>query len=509
MLRFIGKIISRFTLAVKIFILTTRYGVWRLLYQRGILPSVLYHPLKCFTKGKMRPLNDGERLVSLLIALGGSFIKFGQILSVRPDIIGNQLADALRQLQDNLPAFDGNRAKQIFEKSTSKKIDDIFERFDENPIAAASIAQIHYGILHHGDRVAVKILRPNVAKIFHRDIDFLHTLCRYLELFAKKSRLFKFREIIETYQSWIDKELDLRLELISGKELSHNLSGENHIIIPQTYPQYSNQQVLVMEWIDGIKIDESQQLIKAGHKPDTIVQKAVELFFLQVFRDGFFHADIHPGNLFVQNNGSLAAIDFGIIGRLDKQTRFFLADILIGFIHGDYHLVADAHFKMGYVPAHQSRDEFAAALRIIGEPMFASEVKTVSFAEILIEMIALARQFEMQPQLNLLLLHKTMIQAEGIGRILTPGKNIWLLAQPLIEEWLLLNRNPLHHLQNLGKELLPMLAQLPQILQTLNQQASTPPTPIKPTPSKRYYIPIGMMIGFLGSLLIFSPFLLN
>ncbi len=513
MLRFFRKIISRYILTFKIIVIVTRWGLWRLLYQRRYLPFMLYYPLSLLVSRKARGFNNGQRLVHCFIHLGGSFIKFGQILSVRPDIIGNELADSLRQLQDNLPPFSSKIVKNIIEKNLNKPLDEIFMTFDETPIAAASIAQIHHAVLHNGDEVAVKILRPNIHKIFARDIDLLHTLCRYLEFFIKRSRLFRFREIIETYQSWIKNELNLRLELISCKELHHHLINENHIIIPQTYPHYSNQNLLVMEWIEGIKIDEKQKLLDAGHQPEAIIKNAVELFFLQVFRDGFFHADIHPGNLFIQQDGSLAAVDFGITGRLDKQTRFFLADILIGFIHGDYNLVAKVHFDMGYVPATQSQKDFASALRVIGEPMFRSDVKTISFAEILIEMIALARQFDMKPQLNLLLLHKTMIQAEGIGRILVPGKNIWLLAQPLIEEWLILNRNPLQTLKNLGQEFLPLIIKLPAILQQINTnsepQMPIPTNSLGKTKNKIWYLPIGIIIGFLGSMVLFSPFLLT
>ena len=532
MMGFCRNILNRFYLLAKICYYAVRLGVVRLAYRRKLCPAWLYYLLLPASKNSVRGLSDGERLCRLLVKLGGSFIKFGQILSVRPDIVGEDIADALRLLQDSLPPFSFKLAQKIIEKNSNRKLNDMFQSFDEVPIATASIAQIHRATLITGEDVAVKILRPNVKKLFKRDIDLLHALCRYLEYFYPKTRLFKFREIVETYQGWIKKELNLWLELSSCKELRLNLADEPKIIIPKPFPQYSNESMLVIEWVSGIKIDDRQALIKAGHDPHDIIQRAVELFFLQVFRDGFFHADIHPGNLFIQQDGALAAVDFGITGRLDKQTRFFLADILIGFIHGDYDLVAQVHFDMGYVPPHHSKAVFADALKNIGEPLFGSDVKTISFAEMLFQMINLARKFDMQPQLTMLLLHKTMLQAEGIGRILVPGMNIWMLSQPLIEEWLLLNRNPLTQLRQWGINMMPFIINLPKILQHLATEpstASTSDTNPNPPSSDSYHaayahnmpaniarnsspsrwrLPIGVMIGFLSSAVLFSHFLL-
>ncbi len=458
------RFFTRIYLIIRLFSYCTRFGLWRLLWRKKILPTFLYSPLSYLVSRYAAKLNDGERLCSTFIALGGSFVKFGQILSIRPDIIGNELADALRLLQDKIPPFSAKKARKIITDNLNIPIDDVFTHFKDTPYAAASIAQVHYAILQNGQEVAVKILHPNITKLFARDIDLFLMLTRNLERFLPRTRLFKLYEIVETYQSWVQSELNLRFEATSCAELGDNLKDDPNITIPNIHWEYSTQNILVTDWIAGIKIDEKQKLLVAGHNPQQIITLAVELFFLQVFRDGFFHADIHPGNLFVQKDGSLAAVDFGIVGRLDKKTRFFLADILIGFIYHDYDLVAQTYFDMGYVPQHQSKREFSLALRKIGEPLFVDGIKTISFAEILISMITLAHRFDMQPRLDLLLLHKTMVQAEGIGRILVPKQNIWLLSQPLIEEWLLLNRNPLAQLKSFTQEILPLIVKLPRII---------------------------------------------
>ena len=469
---FIIRIFKRYLLLTKIFRVITRFGIWQIIHDKKILPRIFTLPLiylsHMLMTSRVKSLNKGQKLCEALIMLGGSFVKFGQILSVRPDIIGHEFADALRLLQDRVPPFESALAKEIIIKNLNKNIAEIFSEFSDMAEASASIAQVHKARLHDGTWVAVKIMNPTVEKNFTTDIDLLHFLTRNLEFFFPRTRLFKFREIIETYESWVKSELNFRREAASGAELKANLKNDGNITIPKIYWQYSNEKIFVSDWIDGIKIDERQKLIDAGHEPRKTIEQAVELFFLQVFRDGFFHADIHPGNLFVQKDGSIAAVDFGITGRLEKEMRFFLADILIGFLYQDYDLIAQVHFDLGYVPAHQSKKEFSRAMRAIGEPLFGAQEKAISFAEILINMITIAREFDMEPRLDLLLLHKTMLQAEGIGRILTPGMNIWLLAQPLIEEWLIINRNPLTKLRELTKHALPILISLPQILQNLN-----------------------------------------
>lgn len=385
---------------------------------------------------------DGQRLAAALNELGPSFIKFGQLLSTRADLIGETMAADLSELQDRLPPFPGTEARRIIEEALGRPISKLFRSFDETPVAAASIAQVHYAVTAEGDEVAVKVLRPNIEYKFRRDIALFRWLARAAERLWPALKRLRLGEVVDTMAATTRLEMDLRMEAAAASELAENFRGDPTFYVPRIDWDRTAQRVLTLERVRGFKVDEASKLRSAGLDVDEILAKAAAAFFNQVFRDGFFHADLHPGNLFVDENGNIAAVDFGIMGRIDRTTRYYLADMLIGFLTGDYRRVARVHFEAGYVPAHQSLDLFTQACRAIGEPLQNRPLAEISVGRLLAQLFATTEQFEMETQPQLLLLQKSMLTAEGVGRVLDPSVNMWELARPLIEEWMRENRGP-------------------------------------------------------------------
>jgi ubiquinone biosynthesis protein len=387
----------------------------------------------------MRP---GERLATALRTLGPSFIKLGQALSVRADLVGDEIADDLSSLQDQLPPFPADQARRTIEEEFGKPLDTLFSAFDDEPVAAASIAQVHFAITSDGGgegdgkEVAVKILRPGIEQAFARDLDLLRWLAETAERRAPHLQRLRPVDVIETLARSVAEEMDLRLEAAAGDELRENFGEDPTFRIPAMDWTRTGRRVLTVERISGTPIDEPERLSGQGHDPETLVANMARAFFLQVFRDGFFHADLHPGNLLVAEDGAIQAIDFGITGRLDRQTRHYLAEMLAGFLSGDYRRVADVHIRAGYVPAHQSREAFAQAARSIAEPILGLPLRDISLARLLAQLFRITERFEMETQPQLLLLQKTMLVAEGVGRKLCPDTNMWELARPLIEDWM-------------------------------------------------------------------------
>jgi ubiquinone biosynthesis protein len=376
----------------------------------------------------------GVRLTRALKILGPSFIKLGQTLSVRPDIVGDEVADALTELQDNIPPFPSKKAKKIIEKELGKPIDQLFSKFDKHPIAAASIAQVHRAITLDGEAVAVKILRPNIERDFNKDIKLFYSMAHILKRFKKIKRLRPVA-VVDVFADSVKKELDLRLEAAAASELKGNCINDDGIYIPKVYWALTSRRILVTEWIDGIPVNDRDALIKAGHDLEKVTERLSISFLNQSFRDGFFHADIHPGNLFVDSAGRISPVDFGIMGRLDKQTRIYVAEILRGFLTGDYKHVARIHFAAGYVPAHKSEDDFMLSCRAIGEPIMGLPVSQVSIAKLLALLFKITEDFEMETQPQLLLLQKTMVLIEGVGQKLYPEVNMWQQADDWIKDW--------------------------------------------------------------------------
>ena len=417
-----------------IFRTLARHDVLFLFKDAGVAPSVLLAASLFVVKSKNveRP---GVRLAKAFQELGPTFIKLGQILSTRPDILGEEVTADLAELQDRLPPFPGAIAKDIVVRELDAPLESLFSSFDDVPVAAASIAQVHFAVSSDGQPVAVKVLRPGIEESFTRDLDLMRLVAREVERRRPEYRRLRPLEVVRTFEEAVRIEMDFRLEAAAADELAENFKGDATYRVPSIDWRRTARRVMTQARIDGIPIDEIAALRAAGLDPQDIVRKAAEIFFKQVFRDGFFHADQHPGNLFVAPDGAVVAVDFGIMGRLDKRTRRYLGEMLKAFLERDYRRVAEVHFEAGYVPADKSVDAFAQACRAIAEPIFDRPQNEISIARLLAQLFRVTETFEMETQPQLLLLQKTMLMAEGVGRTLAPQANMWSLAQPLIEQW--------------------------------------------------------------------------
>ncbi len=428
----------------------------------GVAPGIVWFAKRVSRQESAdRP---GVRLSTALEELGPTFIKLGQALSVRPDLVGEEIADDLSALQDRLPPFAGSVARETIEQELAAPVDDLFGQFDDVPVAAASIAQVHFAETHDGEKVAVKVLRPEIETRFRQDIDLFLWLARLLERTRPALRRLRPQEVVRTFEAAVNIELDLRLEAAAASELRENTENDTGFQVPKIDWVLTGRRVMTLERIEGARIDDLAALEEAGFAPRDILRRSAESFFNQVFRDGFFHADIHPGNMFVAKDGTLCPVDFGIMGRLDRKTRNYLADMLIGFLDRDYKRVAEVHFEAGYVPARKSVGAFTQAIRSIGEPILGKPLHEISLAHLLAHLFQVTETFEMEAQPQLLLLQKTMLIAEGVGRTLDPTVNMWALARPLIEEWIILNRGPEARLRDMVTDTVSTLEQLPQLL---------------------------------------------
>jgi ubiquinone biosynthesis protein len=411
----------------------------------------------------------GERLAAAFSELGPSFIKLGQLLSTRADLLGEEITLDLALLQDRLPPFPGAEARALIEAEFGAPLETLFAAFDETAIAAASIAQVHFAVTGEGREVAVKVLRPGIARAFARDLDLFLWLARLIERTQPALRRLKPVEVVKTLAQSVELEMDLRFEAAAASELAENFAGDPGFRVPEVDWQRTGRTVLTTERIAGIRVDDKDALVAAGHSIAALLRNAAGAFFKQVFRDGFFHADLHPGNMFVAADGALAVVDFGIMGRLDRQTRYYLADMLIGFLTGDYRRVAEVHFDAGYVPRRRSLDAFTQACRSIGEPILGRPLHEISIARLLAQLFQVTRQFEMETQPQLLLLQKTMMLVEGVGRRLDPTVNIWSLARPLVEEWARDNRGPEARLKDRIDTVLEAVDEVPRLLRSLDR----------------------------------------
>ena len=381
------------------------------------------------------PGRRGERLAAALQELGPSFIKFGQGLSTRPDLVGEEMADDLSNLQDRLPPFPGAEARATIEAGLGAPVDALFDDFADESVAAASIAQVHFATTSDGREVAVKVLRPGIEQAFARDLDLYYWLAEWIERVQPAWRRLRPVEVVRTLAETVAVEMDLRLEAAAASELRENLAEDDGFHVPEVDWRRTARRVLTLARIEGTPIDEREALLAAGHDLDAIIEKAARSMFNQMFRDGFFHADLHPGNLFVDAAGDIIAVDFGIMGRLDEETRRYLAEMLLGFLTGDYARVAEVHFEAGYVPPDKSHAAFTQACRAIGEPILGRPLNEISLARLMAQLFQVTETFAMETQPQLLLLQKNLLLAEGIGRRLNPEVNMWVLAQPLIEDW--------------------------------------------------------------------------
>lgn len=378
----------------------------------------------------------GERLARALVELGPSFIKFGQALSTRADLVGDAVAADLSMLQDRIAPFPFAEVERIVAAEFDRPISELFAEFDPEPIAAASVAQVHRAVTRDGRTVAVKVSRPGVEAAFERDVDLLYWLAEIANRTQPGLRRLRLTESVTAFADTVAMELDLRFEAAASSELAENFADDDTFRVPEVLWPLTGRNVLTTAWIDGIPIDERERLIAAGFSPIVIAERAARAFFKMVFSDGFFHGDMHPGNLFVGAAGEIIAVDFGIMGRIDVAERRYLGEMLLAFLNGNYRRAAEVHFEAGYVPPDRSVDLFAQACRSIAEPILGLPAAEVSVARLLAQLFKVTETFGMEVQPQLLVLQKTMLTAEGIGRGLCPEVNFWELARPLIEEWM-------------------------------------------------------------------------
>ena len=419
-------------------------------------------------------LRPGQRLARALDALGPVFIKLGQALSVRSDLMGEEAAADLALLQDRLAPFPAAAARAEIARELGQPVEAAFARFEDRPVAAASIAQVHRAVTTEGAAVAVKVLRPGIEAAFGRDLDLLRWLAGILDRALPAGRRLKPAAVVETFAETAAIEMDLRLEAAAAQELGGNFADDEGFRVPEVDWRRTGRRVLTTSWIDGVPINDRARLEAAGHDPARIVAGMASVFFLQVFRDGFFHADLHPGNLLVDEEGRVCAVDFGIMGRLDRPTRRYLAEMLHAFVLRDYRRVAEIHFAAGYVPAEQSVEGFAQAARSIAEPILGLPLERISIARLLGQLFRVTERFRMEVQPQLLLLQKTMVVAEGVGRDLHPDANMWDLARPLVEDWMAARLGADARLREAAETIAGSLARLPELLAALERAAGAP-----------------------------------
>jgi len=430
---------------------------------------------------RRRDGRPGEKLARALEELGPVAIKLGQALAVRSDLVGEQVAQDLTRLQDQLPPFPFATARKAVEEELGQTLEELFAEFSETPVAAASIAQVHRATTHDGREVAIKILRPDIEARFDTDLKLLYWIARLAERAAPATRRLKPLAVVREFEKWVRVEMDLRLEAASASELAENFPPGNpeNFRVPRVHWDLTGRRVLATEWIDGVRIDDLDAIERMGLDRRDVTARSARVFFLQVFRDGFFHADMHPGNMFLLASGELVPVDFGIMGRVDMETRRYLADMLSGFLRRQYGKVADVHFRAGYVPADQDREAFTQALRAIGEPLQGLTLNRISLGKLLAQLFQTTEQFAMQTRPELLLLQKTLLVAEGVGRKLDPEVNMWVLAQPLIEDWMFANRGPEARIRQALGDALDTMERLPRILRkaedVLNHLGDTSP----------------------------------
>jgi ubiquinone biosynthesis protein len=367
--------------------------------------------------------------------LGPAAIKFGQALATRPDLVGIEAAHDLQLLQDSLPPAPFEEVRRAIEQGLEKPLEEIFADIDPEPVGAASIAQVHRAHTIDGRLVAVKVLRPNIEEDFERALDTYEWAAAQVEDMGGEAARLRPRAVIAYFRQWTARELDLRREAASASELRENLVAESGFYVPAIDWSRTSRRVMTLEWIDGIKLNDRDALVAAGHDLKALAAILVRAFLRQSVVDGFFHADLHQGNLFALPDGRLAAIDFGIMGRIDRQARVWLAEILYGLLTGNYRRVAEIHFEAQYVPGHFDVDEFATALRAVGEPIRGLPVKDISIAQMLDGLFTITRDFQMPTQPHLLLLQKTMVMEEGVAHALDPDINMWETAEPFLREW--------------------------------------------------------------------------
>jgi ubiquinone biosynthesis protein len=418
-----------------------------------------------------------------LTALGPAYIKFGQILSTRPDVVGEDMAVQLRVLQDKLPPFSMAEAKAEIQRELGLPVEQLFSSFSA-PVAAASLAQVHKAHLADtGEAVAVKVLRPGIEKAFRRDIDAFYFAARTIEVLSPASRRLRPMDVIRHFEGVVMGELDLRLESSAAAEFAANTKDDAGFTVPQVRWHLSGRRVMTLDWAEGTGIGDNAALDAAGHDRRALSQRVLSMFLNHALRDGYFHGDMHQGNLKVSAAGDIIAYDFGIMGRIDEYTRRVYAEILFGFIRKDYQRVAEVHFEAGYVPADRDVDEFARALRAVGEPIFGMDASRISMARLLSYLFEVTERFGMETRTELIHLQRTMVVVEGVARSLDPRMNIWEVAKPVVEDYIKESIGPKALLRDLAKTAMILSRfgpQLPKLAEAALIRLNNPPPDPKP-----------------------------
>ena len=473
----IKKIITLFKLGRKI----AKSDILNIIskFQKPPLPIIILFKILSFSfssdkKENENKKDEGERLSDSLESMGTTFIKLGQFLATRPDIIGEELSKKLENLQDKLPPFSLLEAKKIIKKDlgdiTYNTIIDL-----SKPVAAASIAQVHKAKINDEGTikdVAIKILRPDIKRIFNDEIDAIMLFAFLVESFIKKTKRLKLVEVVFLLKEITNLEMDLRFEAAAANEYAENTKNDIGFKVPKIYWNFTSENVMTLDWVDGVSIRETEELKKRNLNTDKIAENIIQNFLRHAVRDGFFHADMHQGNIFIDNNGHIVPIDFGIMGRLDKMSKRFLAEILFGFIQRDYRKVAEVHLLAGLVPKDVPIDDLAQALRSIGEPIFGQAVKDISGVKLLKQLFDVTEKFNMQTQPQLLMLQKTMVVVEGVARKLNPNTNIWTTSKPVLENWLKETKDPFKTINDTiqnTSEVIKRLPEFPEIMDKANQ----------------------------------------
>ena len=426
------------------------------------------------------PITEQSRAQRLRLALeelGPVFIKFGQMLSTRRDLLPDDVADELQKLQDQVPPFSGEQATRIIEKALGQSVNELFSKFNATPLASASVAQVHSATMHNGDQVVVKVIRPGINKTIRDDLNLLYMLAQAIEKYSEDGRRLRPVQVVSDYERTIFNELDLLIEAGNTSQLKRNFQDSTLIYLPQVYWDYSRKNVLVMERIHGIPVADIAALRAQNTDMKKLAERGVEIFFTQVFRDSFFHADMHPGNIFVSTENpaepQYIAIDCGIVGSLTHEDKNYLARILLAFFKRDYRQVAALHIESGWVPEDTPIAEFETSIRSVCEPIFEKPLKDISFGQILLRLFQTARQFNMEIQPQLVLLQKTLLNIEGLGRQIYPDLDLWNTAKPFMEDWMKQRSGPpglLKAMREQGPEWLEQTSEVPHLILDAVQQ---------------------------------------
>lgn len=459
---------SRATRLAKILRIVGRYRLDQLIDTER-LPALPRYALKLspWQLTSAPDLPRGVRLRKALEELGPVFIKFGQMLSTRRDLLPEDIADELAKLQDDVPPFPEQQSIEIIERALGKPVSELYASFQATPMASASVAQVHAATLHTGEDVVVKVVRPDIEPVIRQDLALLYTLARLVSRYVPDGRRLRPVEVVSDYELTILDELDLGREAANASQLRRNFEGSKLVYVPQVHWDFSCRNVFTMERISGIPVTDMETLRAKNVDLKVLAERGVEIFFTQVLRDSFFHADMHPGNIFVDASDpaqpSYIAVDCAIIGALSESDQYYLARNLLGIFRRDYHEVAQLHVECGWVPPHTRVQDFESAMRAVCEPVFERPISEISFGQLLIYLFRTARRFEMEVQPSLVLLQKTLLNVEGLGRQLYPDLNLWDTAQPFLENWVEERYSPQSMLKRLQRHAPSWLEQLPQL----------------------------------------------